>query len=191
MKYTTDQRLRWVRLYLEDHRYEYPEELVTKRQKDRFASMVRFLAGRFEAEGFKGIEHGSSRSFSANEKLAAIKPILDGEISCRSRSSGLGILCGTLCSWLKRYRESGLEGLECSKRGRTPMNKKKAGRKPKKPLTEEEKELEKVREENLYLRAENLYLKKLKALVDARVGRESGKKPSQSRASSKAMKDSR
>ncbi|MCH3966081.1 MAG: helix-turn-helix domain-containing protein [Bacilli bacterium] len=191
MKYTTDQRLRWVKLYLEEHRYEYPEEATTRQRKHSFAAMVRFLAGRYMADGISGIVHGSSRSFTAWEKLDAIRPIIEGLVGYKVRSNELGIQGGTLCAWLKRYRESGLEGLECSKRGRTPMNKKKAGRKPKKPLTEEGKALEEAMVENHYLKAENEYLKKLKALVDARESRESGKRPSQSGASSKARKDSR
>ncbi len=191
MKYTTDQRLRWVKLYLKDHIYEYPEMVFTCRGKKTFRKMVRFYASRYRAEGLGGIAHGRNRSFGRAEKLAAIRPILCGETCPEKRSLELGILDGTLISWIRKYRESGIKGLECSKRGRKPMNKKTSAKKADRSLPGEEEELEKLREENLYLRAENAYLKKLKSLVDARAERESGKKPSQYKASSKAKTDSR
>jgi transposase len=50
---------------------------------------------------------------------------------------------------------------------------------PKKKLPETE--LEKLQEELRYLRAENAYLKKLRALVQERIARESGKQSGSSK----------
>ena len=76
------------------------------------------------------------------------------------------ISSGQLCQWMRRYREKGVDGLEC-RRGKPPkvpiMPKKKTELTP-----SEREELEILRARNEYLEAENEYLKKLDALVTER-----------------------
>ena len=71
-----------------------------------------------------------------------------------------------ICTWLKMYRQYGLDALAASKkRGRPPgMGR---PRKNSKPLTE----LERLRKEVLELKTENALLKKVRALVEERNAR--------------------
>ncbi len=77
-------------------------------------------------------------------------------------------------TWTQKVKLDGYIALSSIKKGR-PSNV--MGRPKKK---EPETELEKLQAELRYLRAENAYLKKLRALVQERIARESGKqsKPS-------------
>jgi len=47
VRYTTDKKLRWVKLYLKKHIYEYPEMAFTSSGKKRFLKMVYFLSNRY------------------------------------------------------------------------------------------------------------------------------------------------
>lgn len=74
--------------------------------------------------------------------------------------------------WERKYLEEGYEGLMKDNRGRPSLEGKKRGRPPKLDKKVEEDLIA----ENQRLRMENEYLKKLNALVQERIERESEKK---------------
>ena len=86
------------------------------------------------------------------EKYKIIEPLLKMEKSIWGYAKEIGINSGLLYSWMKKYREKGMEGL---------INKKKPGNplsiyQNKKNLTKEEQ----LEYENMKLRIENELLKK-------------------------------
>lgn len=90
--------------------------------------------------------------WTTEEKYELIKPLLNMEKGSRTYSREIGINSGLLYSWVKKYRENGMEGL---------INKKKPGN----PLVKysRKKELNKEEQleyENMKLRIENELLKK-------------------------------
>jgi transposase-like protein len=89
---------------------------------------------------------------SAEEKLSIIKPILEMEKSSWDIQRETGINTGLLYSWIKKYRESGIEGLNNKKKPGNPLSKYLS----KKDLTKEEQ----LEYENMKLRIENEVLKK-------------------------------
>ncbi|GHA41607.1 helix-turn-helix domain-containing protein [Photobacterium aphoticum] len=111
--------------------------------------------------------HGS-RSFlpatqaaTAQSKLAALKLMWTNSWSATHTSAVLNLSSpGIFTTWLKRYNEQGLQGLEPQPKGRPPMKQQpQTTTKPDSELTVEE-----LREELAYLRAENAVLKKLEEL---------------------------
>jgi transposase-like protein len=99
------------------------------------------------------------------ERFALVAKVLAGR-SIMGAAREAHVSSGQLYQWVKRYREKGMDGLEC-RRGKPPkepiMPKKKAKLTP-----SEREELEILRARNEYLEAENAYLKKLDALVTER-----------------------
>ena len=106
-----------------------------------------------------------NREWTPEERFALVAKVLAGS-SMREVARSGHIAYGMLYQWVKRYRERGMDGLEC-RRGKPPkvpiMPKKKAKLTP-----SEREELEILRARNEYLEAENEYLKKLDALVTER-----------------------
>ena len=100
-------------------------------------------------------------SSSAEKKLQALNLMWTRGWSLTHTSAVLNLSSpGTLSSWLKKYNEAGLEGLESRPIGRPLMKSlSKATPKP-----DDEMTLEELREELAYLRAENAVLKKLEEL---------------------------
>ena len=88
--------------------------------------------------------------------------------SIRSVAKNAHIESGQLSSWVKRYNEKGIDGLQCKKgRPTKQLVMKKKSKKIKLSISEQE-ELKLLRERNEYLEMENEYLKKLDALVSKR-----------------------
>ena len=92
------------------------------------------------------------KQWTAEEKYKLIEPLLNMEKGSRTYSREIGINSGLLYSWIKKYNERGIEGLESKKKPGNPLMKYSA----KKDLTE----LEKLEYENMKLRIENERLKK-------------------------------
>jgi transposase len=103
--------------------------------------------------------------WTPEERFELVAKVLVGN-SIKSVSLAAHINPGQLCQWVNRYRERGMEGLQCRK-GRKPKG---IAMKPKKkkPSQSEQEELKLLRERNEYLEIENEYLKKLDALVSKR-----------------------
>ena len=86
------------------------------------------------------------------EKYKIIEPLLKMEKSIWGYAKEIGINSGLLYSWMKKYREKGMEGLINKKKPGNPLSK----YQNKKNLTKEEQ----LEYENMKLRIENELLKK-------------------------------
>lgn len=95
---------------------------------------------------------GKNKYWSAEEKYKIIKPIITFEKSSRDVTRETGISNGMISTWVKRYNESGINGLENKKKPGNPLSK----YSNKKHLTD----MEKLEYENMKLRIENELLKK-------------------------------
>ena len=95
---------------------------------------------------------GTNKQWTAKEKYKIIEPLLNMEKGIWTYSKEIGINPGMLHSWLKKYRESGMEGLNNKKKPGNPLVK----YSKKKVLTKEER----LEYENMKLRIENELLKK-------------------------------
>lgn len=164
MKYTLKFKLKCVERYKQSHSYVYPPGVKSKHS---FRSHVRNWVRLYDDLGIDGLRHsGTKKEWTAHDRFGLVAKVLTG----RSISDVAGeahISTGQLYQWVKRYREKGMDGLEC-RRGKPPkvpiiMLKKKTELTP-----SEREELEILRARNEYLEAENEYLKKLDALVTER-----------------------
>ena len=92
------------------------------------------------------------KQWTPEEKFKIIEPLLNMEKGAWTHSKEIGINPGLLYSWVKRYRENGMDGLACKKKPGNPLSK----YCNKKSLTKEEQ----LEYENMKLRIENELLKK-------------------------------
>lgn len=123
MKYTFDEKLKAVRLYERCRTFDYPEGCISKAQKGIYAKQVKFWHSVYLAKGAEGLMHKTANSsYTPEQKLGMIMPVLTGEKSLVRQSKDVCINQGTLYSWIKKYRQSGPEGLKCSKKGRPGKN---------------------------------------------------------------------
>ena len=115
--------------------------------------------------------------YDAAFKLRVLQYRKENQLSLLETATVFGIGAeSTILSWERLYAQHGIKGLRASKpRGRPP----KAMGRPKK--REPQTELEKLQAENAYLKAEVAFLKKVRALVEERITRESGRRPRRSK----------
>ena len=163
MKYTLEFKLECIERHKQSLSYVYPPGI---KSKSSFRSHVQDWVRLYDDLGIDGLKHsGTHREWTPQERLDLVARVLAGR-SVRDVAREAHIPDGQLCQWVKRYREKGMDGLEC-RRGKPPkvpiMPKKKSKLTP-----SEREELEILRARNEYLEAENLYLKKLDALVTKR-----------------------
>ena len=92
------------------------------------------------------------KQWTVDEKYKMIEPLLKMEKGIRVYSRESEINSGLLYSWVKKYRENGMEGLENKKKPGNPL----AKYNNKKNLSKEEQ----LEYENMKLRIENELLKK-------------------------------
>lgn len=123
MKYTFDEKLKAVRLYERYRTFDCPEWCISKTQKDSYAKQVKFWHSVYLAKGEEGLKHKTANSsYPPEQKLGMIMPVLTGEKSLTQQAKDVCINSGQLYSWIKKYRQSGPEGLKCSKKGRPGKN---------------------------------------------------------------------
>ena len=92
------------------------------------------------------------KEWTPEEKYKLIEPLLKMEKGAWTYSKEIGINSGQLYTWLKKYRENGMEGLTNKKKPGNPLTK----YSKRKKLTKEEQ----LEYENMKLKIENELLKK-------------------------------
>jgi transposase len=168
MKYSYEKKLESVLLVLESGcSARKVARLIGSEQKH-----IRRWVALYQAHGEEGlrIKRGS---YSGDFKLSVITCMYENHLSLFETAVKFGIPNDSVVlSWDRIYRLEGLSGLYQDNRGRM--------KKPKKPKPSVITGQADIQKELEYLRAENAYLKKLQALVEDRIARESGsaQKPS-------------
>lgn len=134
------------------------------------ASLVKHWIRVYRRFGVSGLEKKPYTQLSAELKEQAVREVLEKSLSFESVALKYAVSQYAVRSWVYTVKSNGYESLGgIKKSGRPPKD---MGR-PKKKVPQTE--LEKLQEELRYLKAENAYLKKLRALVQERIARESGK----------------
>lgn len=96
---------------------------------------------------------GKNKSWTAQQKLEIIMPVIKGEISMEATAKMLGYKsAGFICNWIKAYSNGGVDALENKRKPGNPLSK----YQNRKELTE----IEKLEYENMKLKIENERLKK-------------------------------
>lgn len=146
-------------------------------------SHVKSLIKRYKKHGIDGILHKEeSYNFTPEYKLEIINRYYSGE-SKSSLAIELNVNFSVIYSWIKKYEQFGYNGLidkrgspGMTKRGRPRKNESKENDKIT-PLTKSEREeLNELRKRNRRLEMELEATKKLQALVQERINRQTKKK---------------
>ena len=134
--------------------------------RNSFMTHVREWVKSYDDFGIDGLKHSSTNKIWTPEKrFELVAKVLAGN-SITSVAKLSHINPGQLYQWVRKYNESGMNGLQC-KKGRPTMKKNNKKKRSKLSISEQE-ELKLLRERNEYLEMENEYLKKLDALVSKR-----------------------
>lgn len=118
----------------------------------------------YNIHGKEGFEPTPNKSYSFNFKKEVVLTIIEEGLSFTDALYRFKLReVGMLSTWLRQYKEHGIDGLKSKPRGRH-----KAMPKPQPPKAcpnnDSDKTQAELLEELAYLRAENAFLKKLKAL---------------------------
>ena len=169
-KHSLSEKLKAVELYDSG----YGSTTISKRLMIPRCMINRWIRV-YLVNGVSGLDNRKQSQLSSELKQHVVKDVLEKSLSFESVALKYHISISAVYSWTQQVKKQGYEILSQIKRGR-PAND--MGRhKQKQPETE----LEKLQEELRYLRAENAYLKKLRALVQERIARESGKQSGSSK----------
>lgn len=168
-KYTYEEKLEAVLRVVEQKMSAQASAKVLGTAKEH----VRRWVQRYERFGPAGLLMKKG-SYTGDFKIEVIEYMHKNHLSLSQTAVNFGIPQDvTVGKWERIYYEEGPQGLHIDTRGRKP---KMSSNKPKKKKLNNEVE-EDLIAENQRLRMENEYLKKLQALVQERVARESGKEP--------------
>jgi len=129
----------------------------------------------YQSNGFSGFEKQPNKVLSIELKKDVVSDVLNKYLSFSAVALKYGISQSSAYQWVQLVKQDGFSSLRETKQGRPPTV---MGRPKKK---QPETDLEKLEEELRYLRAENAYLKKVRALVQERLLRESGRPPKPSK----------
>ncbi len=124
----------------------------------------------YRANGAEGLSMRNTR-YPVSLKVEVVSKILGKELSLHQASIDYRITRSVIQKWIKRVDAQGIESLSIDNRGR--HRKSFMDKNAKKPPVQLSREQE-LLNENERLRAEVAYLKKLRALVEERIARESG-----------------
>ena len=140
---------------------------MNRNQHVNFMKHVRCWAQNYDDLGFDGLKPiVFYKVWTPEERYELVAKVVAGS-SIRSVAKNAHIHCGQLYQWVKRYKEKGMDGLQC-KKGRQPKIPNMSKKKTTKLSKSEKEELILLREKNKLLEMENEYLKKLDALVSKR-----------------------
>ena len=163
MRYTLEFKLECVERYKSGKRIETPPGC---KSRTGFLTHVYEWVQRYDDLGIAGLTHSpTNQDWTPGKRFELVAKVLSGR-SIKGVAREAHVNDGQLYQWVKRYRERGMEGLECH-HGKPPEVPNMPKKKPKLTPSERE-ELELLRARNEYLEAENQYLKKLDALVTKR-----------------------
>ena len=132
-------------------------------------STLELWINQYKSGGFDNLSKKLKNSkYTSEFKLSVIQYRKINQTSLRETAEYFDIANGSMiCNWEKKYKESGLSGLE-DNRGRPKKDMTKSNKKPKNntPINESEREeLIRLREENRLLKMKIIYEKKLQALL--------------------------
>lgn len=165
MKYTLEFKLECIERYKKSHTFVFP---IGIRSKESFRSKIRYWVKLYEDLGVDGLIHKPfNKEWTKEERFKLVAMVLSGRSVC-SVAMEAHIPDGMLFQWVRKYREKGMDGLECRRKGRPTKVPTMPKKKKVKLAPSEKEELELLRARNEYLEAENAYLKKLDALVTKR-----------------------
>ena len=156
-KHGTEFRLQIIKENLKGHSIN-----SLSKKWDISTSLIRKWIDHHNSNGTKGLLDKRYIYYSKEFKLTVVRAYKDKGLSLRDCCLQFNIPTqSTISSWISKYEQRGLEGLN-EQKGR-PRTMKKA--KPKSKKTEPLTRLEELEKENLYLKAEIEFLKKLDALT--------------------------
>ena len=162
MKYSWEYKLECVNKYKNGRHIEHP----IGNSRNSFMTHVRDWVKSYDDLGIDDLKHSSTNKIWTPEKrFELVAKVLAGN-SITSVAKLSHINPGQLYQLVRKYNESGMNGLQC-KKGRPTMKKNNKKKRSKLSISEQE-ELKLLRERNEYLEMENEYLKKLDALVSKR-----------------------
>ena len=117
MKWSFEQKLAWAKSYMAGEFVPVPTGFpgTLKGWHDRVKRWVNVLL-EYGEEGLNPSRH--NRAFPPEFKLAAVRRVLSGE-AARAVAYSIGMSCpAPVLSWVRAYRENGVDGLESRPKGR-------------------------------------------------------------------------
>jgi transposase len=165
-RHSIEEKIQAVELY----RQGYGCRLISKKLSINLNVIKRWLQ-LYRYKGLDGFVQPSKPPFTTTFRQIAVQDYLDNKLSYVQASLKYGVSDYAITNWVQKAKNHGISSLSNIKNNGRPSNK--MGRPKKK---EPETELEKLKAELEYVLAENAYLKKLKALVEERIVRESSNK---------------
>lgn len=116
MKWTFEQKMVWIKAYKNGGWVPKPADF--RRSQRRWHDKIRGWVHVIEKYGEDGLKHHSPRAFTAEEKLKAVLRVEGGEsLVAVGHSLGMASYSSVL-SWLRAYREKGIDGLQSKPKGR-------------------------------------------------------------------------
>jgi len=168
--YCHSEKIQVVELYKQG----YGCDRISKMQQVNRTVVKRWIS-LYQNFGLSGFDKQANRELSVEIKEQVVRDVLSNFLSYNTVALKYHISPSAAFQWVQLVKQEGFSSIKTTKRGRPGKD---MGRPKKK---QPETELEKLEEELRYLRAENAYLKKVRALVQERLLRESGKQPKPSK----------
>ncbi len=171
-RHTKEKKLDLIRMYESGARLKQ-----LSIQGNVHPSLLKLWIQQYRELGESGLSMRNA-SYTAELKVKVVLDVLNNHLSLHQASIRYRITRSVVEKWVRKAQLLGLPSLSTDGRKKPPQKPMRTKKKqPPRALSREE-ELE---QELAYLRAENAFLKKLRALVEERVARESGSTPKPSK----------
>ena len=165
-KYTKEFKIKLVLEYLSGKTGGHKS--VAKKYDIPYSTMRNWI-NKYKSGGFDNLSKKlKNNNYTSEFKLSVIQYRQINNTSLRETAEYFDIANGAMiCNWEKKYKESGLSGLEDNRgRPKKDMTKLNKNSKDNTPINESEREeLIRLREENRLLKMKIIYEKKLQALL--------------------------